>query len=100
MRAFLVTIGIFTCVLVGVNAQAQDTITGVKAFEILGVDFETIEITTETVAPGFHVLFGAGGNVAVSIGDQGVLIVDDQFPAMVPRIKAAIQDLGGGAGRR
>jgi len=96
MRAFLATIGIFSCVLVGASAQAQDTITGVKAFEILGVDFDTIEIRAETVAPGFHVLFGAGGNVAVSIGDQGVLIVDDQFPRMVPRIKAAIRKLGGG----
>lgn len=96
MRAFLATIGIFSCVLVGASTQAQDTITGVKAFEILGVDFDTIKIRAETVAPGFHVLFGAGGNVAVSIGDQGVLIVDDQFPRMVPRIKAAIRKLGGG----
>ncbi len=96
MRAFLGTTGIFACVLVGVATQAQDTITGVEAFEILGVDFKTIEIRAETVAPGFHVLFGAGGNVAVSIGDQGVLIVDDQFPTMVPKIRAAIQELGGG----
>ncbi len=96
MRAFLGTTGIFACVLVGVTTQAQDTITGVEAFEILGVDFKTIEIRAETVAPGFHVLFGAGGNVAVSIGDQGVLIVDDQFPAMVPKIMAAVQELGGG----
>ena len=96
MRAFLRTTGILACVLLGVTTQAQDTITGVEAFEILGVDFETIEIRSETVVPGFHVLFGAGGNVAVSIGDQGVLIVDDQFPAMVPRIKAAILGLGGG----
>ena len=96
MRAFLGAIGVFGCVLVGTAPQAQDTITGVEAFEILGVDFETIEIRTETVAPGFHVLFGAGGNVAVSIGEHGVLIVDDQFPAMVPKIRAAIRELGGG----
>jgi glyoxylase-like metal-dependent hydrolase (beta-lactamase superfamily II) len=43
------------------------------------------------------VLFGVGGNIIVSIGDNGVLIVDDQFPQMVPKYKATIGDLGGGA---
>jgi glyoxylase-like metal-dependent hydrolase (beta-lactamase superfamily II) len=77
-------------------AQAQDAISGIELFESMGVDFETAEIRTETLVPGLHVMFGVGGNVAVSIGDQGVLVVDDQFPAMVPRIEAAIRELGGG----
>lgn len=96
MKQFLATLFLLALANVGSFAQAQDTITGVEAFEILGVDFDTIEVTVETLAPGFHVLFGAGGNVAVSIGDQGVLIVDDQFPAMVPKIQAAVRELGGG----
>jgi glyoxylase-like metal-dependent hydrolase (beta-lactamase superfamily II) len=83
-------------VLAGAAAQAQEVMSGVEVFESLGVDFETATIRIETLAPGLHVMFGAGGNVAVSIGDQGVLIVDDQFPAMVPRLEAAIQELGGG----
>ncbi len=40
-------------------------------------------------------LFGVGGNIAVSIGAQGVLIVDAQFPEMVPKYRAAIRELGG-----
>ncbi len=96
MRAFPRVISFFALISSYAGTQAQDTITGVEAFEVLGVDFDTIQITTETLAPGFHVLFGAGGNVAVSIGDHGVLIVDDQFPAMVPKIMAAVQELGGG----
>ena len=84
------------CTLLGVAAQAQDTLSGVEFFEHFGVDIKTTQIRTETVAPGLHVLFGAGGNVVASIGEQGVLIVDDQFSAMVPRISAAIQALGGG----
>jgi glyoxylase-like metal-dependent hydrolase (beta-lactamase superfamily II) len=43
------------------------------------------------------VLFGVGGNILVSIGTNGVLIVDDQFPQMVPKYKATIGELGGGA---
>ncbi len=81
---------------VGVSAQSQDPISGTAFFEGQGLDFGTIQITTETVAPGLYVLFGAGGNIAASIGDQGVLIVDDQFPAMVPKIEAAIRELSGG----
>ena len=42
-------------------------------------------------------LFGPGGNVAASIGGDGVLIVDDQFPQVIPKIEAKIAELGGGA---
>ena len=47
-----------------------------------GWDVETAEIRTEKVAEGFYVLFGLGGNIAVSVGDDGVLIVDDQLPEL------------------
>ena len=57
----------------------------------------TTPITTQELAPNFHVLFGVGGNILVSIGANGVLIVDDQFPQMVPKYKAKIGELGGGA---
>ena len=56
----------------------------------------TTPIRTERIADGFYVLFGVGGNIAVSIGSQGVLAVDDQFPEMVPKYRAAIRELGGG----
>ena len=57
----------------------------------------TTPITTQQLAENFHVLFGVGGNILVSIGENGVLIVDDQFPQMVPKYKATIGELGGGA---
>jgi glyoxylase-like metal-dependent hydrolase (beta-lactamase superfamily II) len=57
----------------------------------------TTPITTQQLAENFHVLFGVGGNIIVSIGANGVLIVDDQFPQMVPKFKAKIGELGGGA---
>ena len=60
-----------------------------------GWDFESAEIVTEKVADGLYVLFGLGGNIAVSIGEDGVLVVDDQFPQMMDKIKAAIATLGG-----
>ena len=81
--------------LVCISAQAQDVVKSTEVFERFGLDIKTTEIEAKEVAPGLHVLFGAGGNVLVSIGDQGVLIVDDQIPAMIPKIRSAIRGLGG-----
>ena len=54
------------------------------------------EITTEQVGENLYVFFGNGGNIVASIGEQGVLLVDDQFPEMVPKYRATIRELGGG----
>ena len=56
-----------------------------------GWDFAATEITTEKVTDGLYVLFGIGGNIGVSVGPQGVLIVDDQFPQMIPKVGDAIR---------
>ncbi|HLF12136.1 MAG TPA: MBL fold metallo-hydrolase [Gammaproteobacteria bacterium] len=56
----------------------------------------TTPITSQKIADDFYVLFGVGGNIALSLGDQGVLIVDDQFPQMVPKYQATIAEFGGG----
>ena len=42
-----------------------------------------------------YVLFGLGGNIALSIGTDGVLLVDDQLPQLAEKILDAISDLGG-----
>jgi len=63
----------------------------------LDEQLRTTPITTQQLGENFHVLFGVGGNIVVSIGTNGTLIVDDQFPQMVPKYKAKIGELGGGA---
>jgi glyoxylase-like metal-dependent hydrolase (beta-lactamase superfamily II) len=40
------------------------------------------------------VLFGQGGNIGVSYGTDGTMIVDDQFAPLTPKIQAAIAGLG------
>jgi len=59
-----------------------------------GWDFESAEVTVQTLGDDFYVLFGVGGNIAVSIGDDGTLLVDDQFPQMLDRIDDALAALG------
>ncbi|MFK7828142.1 MAG: MBL fold metallo-hydrolase [Congregibacter sp.] len=65
-----------------------------QMMDMFGIDFEGTPITTEKVADGLHVLFGVGGNIAVSTGADGTLIVDDQFPQMMPSIREALRKLG------
>ncbi len=61
---------------------------------VFGWSFD-MPVFSERVTDDLHVLFGVGGNIAVSIGDDGVLIVDDQFPQMMGKIKGAVRKLGG-----
>ena len=65
------------------------------SFKPLGWNIGKTQSVSKKVGDNLHVLFGTGGNIAVSIGDDGVLIVDDQFPALMPKIKSAIGKLGG-----
>ncbi len=53
-------------------------------------DFSKVEITATRLADGIYVLFGAGGNIGVSFGRDGVFLVDDQYAPLTPKIKAAL----------
>lgn len=59
-------------------------------------DFSKIEIKTIPVAGNVYMLEGGGGNIAVSVGKDGLLIVDDQYAPMADKIKAALKGLGEG----
>jgi glyoxylase-like metal-dependent hydrolase (beta-lactamase superfamily II) len=59
-------------------------------------DFSKVEITASKVAGNVHMLQGAGGNIGVSVGPDGILIVDDQFAPLADKIKAALKTLGEG----
>jgi cyclase len=53
-----------------------------------------VVITAEILAPGVAVLFGQGGNIGVSYGADGTVLVDDQFAPLTPKIQAAVAKLG------
>jgi cyclase len=57
-------------------------------------DFSKVEIKPEQLAPGVAVLFGAGGNIGVSYGEDGTILIDDQFAPLTPKIQKAVADLG------
>lgn len=53
-------------------------------------DMADVEIRTEQIAPGVAVLFGRGGNIGVSYGVDGTILIDDQYAPLTDRIQAAI----------
>lgn len=59
-------------------------------------DFSKVEIKATKVSGNVYMLEGSGGNIGVSVGPDGILIVDDQFAPLADKIKAALQTLGDG----
>ena len=57
-------------------------------------DFSNIEIKTIHAAGKVYMLVGSGGNIGVSVGEDGVLLVDSQFEGLADKIRAALQKLG------
>jgi glyoxylase-like metal-dependent hydrolase (beta-lactamase superfamily II) len=56
-------------------------------------NFDDVQIRTTRVTESIYMLQGSGGNIAVSIGDDGTFIVDDQFAPLTDKIVAAIAEL-------
>lgn len=54
----------------------------------------SVEIKAVKLADGVAMLTGAGGNIGVSYGADGTVLVDDQFAPLTPKIEAAVAALG------
>jgi glyoxylase-like metal-dependent hydrolase (beta-lactamase superfamily II) len=78
--AGLYTAGLYMAGL-AVAADAED--------RFAGVEIKTIPITDH-----IYMLMGSGGNIGVSVGEDGLLIVDDQYAPLSEKIKVALSKLG------
>ena len=59
-------------------------------------DFSDVEIIAHHVAGSVYYLEGAGGNIGLSVGEDGVVMIDDQFAPLTDKILAAIRQLNQG----
>ncbi len=86
-RSMLVgaTFTVVALLIVGFNPRAQQA-----------VDWDAVEISTHHVAGTVHYLEGRGGNIGLSIGDDGVVMIDDQFAPLTDRIVEAINGISNG----
>lgn len=82
MKKFLVLVGLALCLCTNATDAQQD--------------FSKVEVKTTKVAGNIYMLEGSGGNIGVSVGADGILIVDDQFAPLANKIKAALKTLGEG----
>ena len=60
------------------------------------VDWDAVEISIHHVAGNVHYLQGRGGNIGLSIGEDGVVMIDDQFAPLTDRIVSAIGEVSNG----
>jgi glyoxylase-like metal-dependent hydrolase (beta-lactamase superfamily II) len=56
-------------------------------------DFSKVEIKVTKVSGNVYMLEGSGGNIGACVGSDGILLVDDQFAPLAPKIKAALKQL-------
>ena len=56
-------------------------------------DFSKVQIKVTKVSANIYLLEGEGGNIAASVGEDGIVIVDDQFAPLADKIQAALKDL-------
>src|ERR1051325_9312066 len=59
-------------------------------------DFSKVEVKATHVAGNIYMLTGSGGNIGVSVGPDGILIVDDQFAPLAEKIETALKQLSPG----
>jgi len=56
-------------------------------------DFSKVEIKTEKLSDNIYVLFGSGGNIGICAGEDGVIMIDDQYAPLSEKIEAAIAEI-------
>ena len=54
-------------------------------------DYSKVQIKTTKVSGNIYMLEGAGGNIAASVGEDGIVIVDDQYAPLTEKIQAALK---------
>ena len=59
----------------------------------LAQKFDSVQVRSQHLAGGVHMLTGAGGNIGLVVGDDAVFVVDDQFAPLTPKILAAIRSI-------
>lgn len=78
-------------VILAISAMAM---LGSRAASAQEPDFSKVQIKVSKVSGNIYMLEGAGGNIAASVGEDGIVIVDDQFAPLADKIQAALKDLG------
>jgi cyclase len=80
MRSKILLVTAITAIFLSSSAISQDRWADAK-------------ITSQPVNGSVHMLVGMGGNIGVSAGPEGILIIDDQYAPLAEKIATAIGDI-------
>ncbi|HKD70991.1 MAG TPA: MBL fold metallo-hydrolase [Candidatus Acidoferrum sp.] len=81
LRAATVTLVLAVLLALGTSVEGQNQ------------DFSKVQIKVTKVSGNIYMLEGEGGNIAASVGEDGIVIVDDQFAPLAEKIQGALKDL-------
>lgn len=56
-------------------------------------DYSKVEIKVQKVSGSVYMLEGMGGNIGASVGEDGIVIVDDEFLPLADKIEAALKGI-------
>ena len=56
-------------------------------------DFSKVQIKVTKVAGNVYMLEGGGGNIGASVGEDGIVIVDDQYAPLADKIQSALKGI-------
>lgn len=56
-------------------------------------DWDAVEIKSTPLGDGIYMLQGMGGNLGVSVGEDGVFLIDDEFAPLAPKVMAALREI-------
>ncbi len=56
-------------------------------------DFSAVQVVPHQIAEGLYYLEGSGGNIGVSVGEDGVFLIDDQYAPLTEKIIAAVKSI-------
>ena len=61
--------------------------------QIASTNLDSVDVQTIHVQGNVYMLIGAGGNMTLQVGNDGVLVVDTQYEQLAPKLVAAIRKL-------
>lgn len=75
------------------GAAGEQTVSGDEISTTAQVGEKEVTVRAEEIAPGIFFLSGAGGNMGLSVGEDGVFLVDDQYAPLTDAIRQVIAQI-------
>jgi cyclase len=80
-------------VVLSVVCSLLFVISAVSLAQAQGQDLSKVEIKVHKITDHVYMLEGAGGNIGASVGEDGIVVIDDEFLPLADKIEAALKGI-------